>query len=86
MKKLKLKLQELSNAEVLTRQQLKKVLGGEGLVGTTVTAQKQCCTCTYNDGSQKDVTCLNTDTITTCCGSGAKQKACSAAPAGGCAS
>jgi len=86
MKKLQLKLQELSNAEVLSREQLKKVLGGEGLVGSTVTAQQQCCTCTYTDGSQKDATCLSTDSIQTCCGSGAKQKACSAAPSGGCAS
>lgn len=34
MKKLKLKLQELNSPEVLTRQQLKNVLGGTGGVTT----------------------------------------------------
>lgn len=42
MKKLKLKMQELNSPEVLTRQQLKNVLGGSG----TTTTKKYLVSCT----------------------------------------
>ena len=46
MKKLKLKMQELSSPEVLSRQQLKNVLGGAGVVTTTgCRAGTAKCTC-----------------------------------------
>jgi len=48
MKKLKLHLQNIEGAEVLTRQQLKRVIGGE--MGSSENSRCRC-----NDGTQSGV-------------------------------
>lgn len=55
MKKLKLNLQQLENAEILTRSQLKDVLGGS--VSVTTAAPK--CTGTCVTGENSSVNCGN---------------------------
>ena len=50
MKKLKLNLQQIDSAEVLTRSQLKKVLGGLSGSNTCPTGEVPC-TCTSDSGS-----------------------------------
>jgi hypothetical protein len=50
---------------MLSRDELKKVLGGAGN-----------CTCTYGDNSQVDNDCDDDQTVAECCGPAAKQKAC----------
>lgn len=76
MKKLKLRALDLGAKEVLTRTQLKNVLGGGGLVSTTSVD----CYC-YNSSDPdngKDVTCGCPTSIESCCGDGYDRMNCGA--------
>jgi len=67
MKKLNLKVSELMNPEVLTREQLKNVMGGSGVVTTTASPKtvaciglKQCDGCSYSyNGSTEYGRCIS---------------------------
>ncbi len=61
MKKLKLNIQQLDNVEVLTRSQLKNVLGGV----VTVTTYSIPCNC--DNGKSGNVTCSTTLECVTAC-------------------
>lgn len=54
MKKLKLFSDQLKNAHVLSREQLKAIIGGSGSGGCTAVG---CCTVTCSDGKDKDREC-----------------------------
>jgi hypothetical protein len=69
MKKLTLKVRELMNPKVLTREQLKNVMGGDGTVTTFL--KPGFCTCKINETNTVlgDIEVLNVDaldTITQC--------------------
>ena len=64
MKNLKFRIQELTNVEVLSRQQLKKILGGNQ------------CTCVYGDDSTVENECDPDETIDECCGPAAHESNC----------
>lgn len=59
MKKLKLSLQNIEGAEVLSREQLKKVVGGDGGSSTP---------CKSNSDCEKGERCFNVDGKNQCVG------------------
>jgi len=59
MKKLKLSELKLGDSEVLTREELKKVLGGMGSGGAGEGGQAACCWINYPDDCSKCVDYIN---------------------------
>lgn len=79
MKKLKLKALELSAEEMLTREQLKNVLGGSGDDGSGCSATTYCYKETYDSDTRKWVKTKNGEvscTGTTTCTSGTSSVTC----------